>query len=214
MSATATRTILTLAFLSTSSAFGLLPHLLQLRLAKTESKWDRQRLALSEEQDDEKNLVTVAVTQELGQNEDISEKLRGHPILPMLGLDVNIVEVPCVEGVELDGDSFTGWMNDADVVCFGSSDAVKAWLHNVDVSLGIVGVDEEEKTKMGNGDVVAVCESTETANTCLQSKRWESRDIYYPKLDLEEAEGVDAWADSAVQSFGDVMERKFWGGGW
>ena len=86
----------------------------------------------------------------------------------------------------------------------------------------------------GDGSILmAACPLTETARECLNSGRWLANNIYYPKdneavelktRSLEEGEvddenddkeiSVDAWASSVMQAAGDVMERKFWGGGW
>lgn len=80
----------------------------------------------------------------------------------------------------------------------------------------------------------AACPVTETARECLNSGRWIANDIYYPKdgkavelktQSLEEGEenanaeedleiDVDTWAASVMQAAGDVLESKFWGGGW
>ena len=86
----------------------------------------------------------------------------------------------------------------------------------------------------GDGSsLMAACPSTETARECLNSGRWLANNIYYPKdneavelktRSLEEGEEddvnndteicVEVWASSVMQAAGDVMERKFWGGGW
>lgn len=89
--------------------------------------------------------------------------------------------------------------------------------------------------------LMAACPNTEAAKECLDSGRWTANHIYYPKdgsqpvelkaevleegvdSDLgdddkeEEEQGdvdVEVWAASVMQAAGDVMERKFWGGGW
>jgi len=101
-------------------------------------------------------------------------------------------------------------MEDVDIACFGSPSAVEAWLGNVDVALGIENLPDEDRQTAGNGDVLAACIGTTTAKACLESRRWESRKIYYPK----ENPGMEGWAESTGQALGDAMERKFWGGGW
>jgi hypothetical protein len=85
-------------------------------------------------------------------------------------------------------------------------------------------------------ELMAACPSTETARECLNSGRWMANHIYYPKdgqaVELKteaivegeedgsgeiEEDGdvdVDVWAASVMQAAGDVLERKFWGGGW
>lgn len=82
--------------------------------------------------------------------------------------------------------------------------------------------------------VMAACPVTETARECLNSGRWMANNIYYPKdgkavelkpqsleegEEVEEAEedleiDVNTWAASVMQAAGDVLESKFWGGGW
>jgi len=109
-----------------------------------------------------------------------------------------------------DDDQTRTMMEDVDIACFGSPSAVEAWLGNVDLALGIESLPDEDRQTAGNGNVVAACIGTTTARACLESRRWEARNIYYPK----ENPGMDGWADSTAQALGDAMERKFWGGGW
>lgn len=87
----------------------------------------------------------------------------------------------------------------------------------------------------GSSGLMAACPLTETARECLNSGRWMANNIYYPKdgravalktESLEEGKDndsineenvdidVDVWAASAMQAAGDVLETKFWGGGW
>jgi len=97
-----------------------------------------------------------------------------------------------------------------DVVCFGSPSAVDAWLRNVDESQGHNDLPEQMKKVPGNnGGVLAACIGTTTARAVLESGRWEPMDIYYPKNDP----GIESWAASTGQAWGDVNERSFWGGG-
>lgn len=90
-------------------------------------------------------------------------------------------------------------------------------------------------TAGGSSGLVAACPVTETARECLNSGRWIANNIYYPKdgravalktESLEDAKAnddneeenveidVDLWAASVMQAAGDVLETKFWGGGW
>ena len=100
----------------------------------------------------------------------------------------------------------------------------------------IVDDDSSVSTTTSDGGVMAACPNVNTARECLNSGRWISSKIYYPKetqtsvelktesLDVRDKEGeeevvdddidVQLWADSVIQAAGDVMERKFWGGGW
>mmetsp|Transcript_14985 Transcript_14985/g.31699 ORF Transcript_14985/g.31699 Transcript_14985/m.31699 type:complete len:313 (-) Transcript_14985:56-994(-) len=98
-------------------------------------------------------------------------------------------------------------------------------------------------TSLETTGIMAACIDTETAKQCLNSGRWSANHIYYPKsgeaVDLKIEEGsdgnddddkvddddvveneewteemIDLWIASVMQAAGDVMERKFWGGGW
>lgn len=106
-----------------------------------------------------------------------------------------------------------------------------------DIIQGISGAVNEEDGAMPDVGIMAACPNTNTAKECLNSGRWMSNYIYYPK-DMQQAvelktealdsdsgtadeEGgnedpidLEVWAASIVQAAGDVHERKFWGGGW
>jgi len=125
--------------------------------------------------------------------------LSDHETLGMLGITL--------DSVNMSKEHFADQVDLVDIACFASPEAVDEWLENIDAVVDEV-IDADEKT---NGDVVAVCLSKDTANTCLQSERWESRSIYYPKGENTE---IKLWVNSCVQALGDVQERKFWGGGW
>lgn len=115
--------------------------------------------------------------------------------------------------VEYDDDQIKVAIDDVQISCFGSPTAVDAWIKNVDRALNIEDMDEEEKKKVPgcNGNVVAVCIGTTTAQRCLESGRWHANDIYYPATNP----GLDGWTDSIFQASGDVMEKCFWGDdGW
>mmetsp|Transcript_22499 Transcript_22499/g.27129 ORF Transcript_22499/g.27129 Transcript_22499/m.27129 type:complete len:238 (+) Transcript_22499:102-815(+) len=169
----------------------------------------------------DENFLTIATTQSVGENDEIQQALLKHDMLRMLGLQLKFVEVPCVGDDEsLD----SNLLQDIDLVCFQTEEAVKQWLQQIDKMLGIEdseSLEGPEKLALGNGDVVAACMYTEVANVCLQSSRWESRNIYYPNINKAGMRATDSdkndlekWADSTAQAFGDIMERKFWGGGW
>lgn len=143
--------------------------------------------------------ITLGLTGDAKQNKEFMDLLSKHKTLDMLGITL--------ESVELSLDHFADQVDVVDAACFASSEAVNEWLENIDAVVNGV-IDEDEKT---NGNVVAVCLSKDVANTCLQSGRWESRNIYYPKGDNSD---ISLWVDSAVQALGDVNERRFWGGGW
>jgi hypothetical protein len=152
--------------------------------------------------------MNIALTQQIGENEELQQTIKVHPLLSMIAGTANFVEIPCsdTESASIFEDNP---LNMLDVACFGSPESVKQWLHNVDVSLGIVDMAEEDKRSMGNGDVMAACIGIDTAKICLESGRWESDNIYYPRL----GDDMQGWADSAVQAVSDLAERNFWGDG-
>jgi hypothetical protein len=143
--------------------------------------------------------ITLGLTGDAKQNKEFMDLLSKHETLGMLGITL--------DSVELSLDHFADQVDVVDAACFASSEAVNEWLENIDAIVNGV-IDEDERI---NGNVVAVCLSKDIANTCLQSGRWESRNIYYPKGDNSD---ISLWVDSAVQALGDVNERRFWGGGW
>ena len=103
-------------------------------------------------------------------------------------------------------------MDDVKVACFGSPTSVDSWLENVDRILGNEDLSEDDKKTAPhcNGDVIAVCIGSTTAQRCLESGRWIANDIYYSKTNP----GIEGWAESCFTASGDVMEKNFWGGGW
>jgi hypothetical protein len=149
--------------------------------------------------DNDDSTITLGLTSDDDQNKAFLQAILKHETLRMLGVTL--------ESVNMSNDKFADQVDVVDAACFASSKAVDEWLENVDAVIDEV-IDEDEKT---NGDVVAVCLSKDIANTCLQSKRWESRNIYYPK---GENDDMGLWVASAVQAIGDINERRFWGGGW
>lgn len=150
--------------------------------------------------DKDDNIITLGLTSSEAENKKFMDMLSNHESLGMLA------------GIQLDSvvmshDDFANQVDVVDIACFSSPQAVDEWLENIDAIVDGV-IDADEKT---NGNVVAVCLSKDTANACLQSERWESRNIYYPKGENTQ---IELWVNSCVQALGDVMERKFWGGGW
>lgn len=198
--------------------------------------------ASSDAGDDDENTIVVALTAKEGGNEELRLALASHPVVGMMGVKLDVREIPCVvtaaasgdgeksddkdcEGDESEGEgkeeasvvNFSeeqlAAIDEVDLACFGSASAMTSWLHNVDVARGYGDMDDEEKKKLGpegNGDVVASCVDKDLAQVCLGTGRWESQKIYYPAKDTESL----TWVDSAAMAIGDVMERKFWGGGW
>ena len=132
----------------------------------------------------------------------------------------------------------------ADIVCFTNPTDIQSYLNKLDGHMGIPkDMKEEDRRKLPNKPttpeedtnsttiMMAACPNYTTARECLQSGRWMSNHIYYPKSEekmnvgnndannsgeREETDSIDveALVNSVVQAAGDVMERKFWGGGW
>lgn len=159
----------------------------------------KQSLAAASTTDDNDNdsTITLGITSDDAQSKEFMELLSKHETLDMLGITLY--------SVVMTKDHFEDQVDVVDVACFASCEAVDKWLENIDAVIDEV-IDADEKT---NGNVVAVCLSKDVAMACLQSGRWESRNIYYPKGDNS---NVELWVSSAVQALGDVNERRFWGG--
>jgi hypothetical protein len=149
----------------------------------------------------------------------LEEAMLEHPLLAMIDVTANIIEVPSTPSAGDDNDNKSeqeqqqrfgnDLLQDVGVACFASPEEVKQWVTDVDVALGIEDTAEEDK-RWTNGNVMAACIGTETARVCLESGRWEARNIYYAK---GEEDSVQGWAASAVQAVGDLNERNFWGEG-
>ena len=78
--------------------------------------------------------------------------------------------------------------------------------HTVDHAAGVQDKTEEERREAGNGNVVAACIGSETARVCLETGRWNSYNIYYPKGD----DNMQGWVDSTAQAAADLIEQRFW----
>uniref|UniRef100_A0A7R9W318 Uncharacterized protein n=1 Tax=Pseudictyota dubia TaxID=2749911 RepID=A0A7R9W318_9STRA len=193
----------------------------------------------SEDDSGDENTITIALTSEEGGNDALRAAIADHPVVSMMGVKLDLREMPCVVAAsatrgeeegdgdeENDGDGSgaedtyvvfsdeqKSAIEDVDMACFATASALSAWLVNVDAFKGYENMEDEEKRKLGpegNGNVVAACADKDLAKTCLETGRWEANNIYYPAKDSESL----TWADSAAMAIGDVMERKFWGGGW
>eukprot|EP00591_Stephanopyxis_turris_P009489 CAMPEP_0195523310 /NCGR_PEP_ID=MMETSP0794_2-20130614/22316_1 /TAXON_ID=515487 /ORGANISM="Stephanopyxis turris, Strain CCMP 815" /LENGTH=243 /DNA_ID=CAMNT_0040653279 /DNA_START=17 /DNA_END=748 /DNA_ORIENTATION=+ len=166
----------------------------------------------SEDNDNEKNTITVALTNAINQNDDMREALANHPALSMLGVNLNLIELPCVSNTTTTAISNNQLSSIKegliDISCFESISAVNSWLRNIDLIFDSVNATEDEKRALGNGNVVAVCFDCDTAKRCLESGRWESQSIYYSTNEF--TQGLQGYADSAMHALGDVRETKFW----
>ena len=207
-------------------------------------------------------LITSSVSTVGGKrHEGLHAALEGHPFCKITGTRLSIAEVPAAPAI------LPTWTKEhvarlrrADIACFEDASAVLSYLKVLDDHHDVPeGTSEEDRRRLPNkpdlvreiiGGVpeandgttlMAACPDFDTARECLNSGRWTSNHIYYPKdtqgaVELkilpisgggeddedvrgakDEGEGsvdVVVWADSVVQAAGDVMERKFWGGGW
>lgn len=93
--------------------------------------------------------------------------------------------------------------SEKNLACFGSPSSVNAWVSNVDTALKTSQLSEEDckYVKGWNGNSLAVCIGSTTAEACLESERWVSGDIYYPK----ENPGMEGWANSCFEALGDLV---------
>jgi hypothetical protein len=192
-------------------------------------------------------LITSTITD--GKQHELQSILKDSPFCKMTGTRLTIADVPSAKWSQEHVDR----LGQADIVCFASVSAVKSYLNNLDENHLNVPKDisDEDRRKLPNtpegtevtigASVMAACPNANTGRECLNSGRWATNHIYYPKStqqavelkaeliegqdggdrgtgeeEVDEAEDIDMsfWADSVLQASGDVMERKFWGGGW
>jgi hypothetical protein len=180
---------------------------------------------------------------------DMSHLLATNEFSKMTGVQLALSTLPITTAPTSSTESSL-WTNEnlsllqrADIVCFTNHIDVQSYLDKLDEHMGIPkDMKEEDRRKLpnkpkstdddDNGDtgstiMTVACPDFQTARECLQSGRWISNHIYYPKNEekmkgdgndggVEEADSinVEAWVNSIVQAAGDVTERKFWGGGW
>jgi hypothetical protein len=205
--------------------------------------------------------------------EGLHAAIEVHPFCEMTGIRFSIADVPVVAPSATILPTWTeehvSRLRGADIACFEDASAVLSYLkvldehrdvpesasegdrrrqpNKPDLVRGIIDGGVVPKANDGTtSPMMAACPDADTARECLNSGRWTSNHIYYPKdtqgaVELkilpisggggdgeddarggakdDDAEGggaidVVVWADSVVQAAGDVMERKFWGGGW
>eukprot|EP00984_Skeletonema_dohrnii_P001557 scaffold488_cov109-Skeletonema_dohrnii-CCMP3373.AAC.2 len=216
----------------------------------------------SSSDDDNSSTVNIALIQSDSDNgqrfstEGFENALQSHPFCKMTGVTLNLSTISVASEFTKEDVSS---LQQSDIACFSNVKGVKSYLtmldghFNVaeditdeerrklpnkpdlvsDIIEGISGaVSEEDGSKFDVG-IMAACPDTNTAKECLNSGRWMSNYIYYPKdmqqavelkteaidseSDAAEEEGdidLEVWAASIVQAAGDAYERKFWGGGW
>ncbi len=192
--------------------------------------------------------------------EGLENALKSHPFCKMTGVTLSLSTIS-VESEFTKQDIAS--LQQSDIACFSNVKGVKSYLSLLDdhfdvakditdedrrqlpnkpdlvgdIIQGISGAVNEEDGSIPDAGIMAACPNTETARECLNSGRWMSNHIYYPKdtqqavelkteaigsdEDTADEEGenedpvdIEVWAASIVQAAGDVYERKFWGGGW
>ena len=204
--------------------------------------------------DNEANTINIAFISS-DDDDDGQDKLESiledHPFCKMTGTKLSIEKIPVDTKAKASSWSkeHITYIKEADIACFRSKSDVKYYLLSLDDYWNVPkDITDEERRKLPNtiddtsvptsdgGGVMAACPNVNTARECLNSGRFDSSKIYYPKdtqksvelktesLDVGEEEGeeevveddidLQIWADSVIQAAGDAMERKFWGGGW
>lgn len=192
--------------------------------------------------------------------EGLENALKSHPFCKMTGVTLSLSTIS-VESEFTKQDIAS--LQQSDIACFSNVKGVKSYLSLLDDHFDVAkDITDEDRRQLPNkpdlvGDIIqgiseavneedgsipdagimAACPNTETARECLNSGRWMSNHIYYPKdtqqavelkteaigsdEDTKDEEGenedpvdIEVWAASIVQAAGDVYERKFWGGGW
>ena len=215
--------------------------------------------------DDNSDSVNIALiqTDNNGQQysmEGLENALKSHPFCKMTGVTLSLSTIS-VES-EFTKQDITS-LQQSDIACFSNVKGVKSYLSQLDdhfdvakditdedrrqlpnkpdlvgdIIQGISGAVNEEEGSIPDAGIMAACPNTETARECLNSGRWMSNHIYYPKdtqqavelktevigsdedttdeeKENEDPVDIEVWAASIVQAAGDVYERKFWGGGW
>lgn len=220
----------------------------------------------SSSDEDSSSTVNIALIQSDNNNgeqfstEGLENALQSHPFCKMTGITLSLSTISVAsEFTKQDVSS----LQQSDIACFSNVKGVKSYLKMLDGHFNVADdITDEERRKLPNkpdlvGDIIqgisgavneedgavpdvgimAACPNTDTARECLNSGRWMSNHIYYPKdmqqavelktealgsdSDAADEEGgnedpidIEVWAASIVQACGDVHERKFWGGGW
>eukprot|EP00571_Detonula_confervacea_P008894 CAMPEP_0172328594 /NCGR_PEP_ID=MMETSP1058-20130122/60434_1 /TAXON_ID=83371 /ORGANISM="Detonula confervacea, Strain CCMP 353" /LENGTH=264 /DNA_ID=CAMNT_0013045715 /DNA_START=618 /DNA_END=1412 /DNA_ORIENTATION=+ len=206
-------------------------------------------LRQSSNDDDGSSTINIAlITATINYNDELQTALKEHPFCKMTGVQLSFADV---QATSAETSSFSkenvADLQRAEIACFENMSAVKSYLQMLDDNLNVLkDISDEDRRKLpnkpaGTDDVVlmAACPNANTARKCLDSGRWMSNHIYYPKdtqkavelkaqpigdegsegevvQEEEEEEDVDVkvWADSVAQAAGDAYERNAWGGGW
>ena len=167
---------------------------------------------------------------ELGLESMLSE----HPFCQMTKIKLSLETVPVTSSWD---DDVVSSLQAADIACFETSSCVKTYLQRLDEHLAVPDdISDEDRRGLSNrpdpadgadesgqqSALMAACRNTSSAKECLNSGRWESNHIYYPKdsgravelktqaigeedepsEDEEEEVDVQVWVDSIVQAAG------------
>lgn len=214
----------------------------------------RQSSSGDSDEDDDSSTINIALICTSIDADDDRDALRtaltNHPFCQMTGVRLSVADVPASAPWT---DDHAARLRGADIACFGTAAAVSGYLRTLDDDhLGVSpDASAEDRRKLPNrmpdpaggaggataATLMAACPDADAGRECLNSGRWTSQHIYYPKetqgaveLKTDPIEGrgeegggegdvkkeidVDVWAAVVVQAAGDVMERKFWGDGW
>lgn len=202
----------------------------------------------SGDDDDGSNTINIALISD-NDHDELETTLKNHPLCKMTGTKFSIANVPASSSTEKSPwtEEDISNLEQADIALFDTASAVTSYLNNLDYGhFGIAeDMDDMERRGLPNkpsedntATFMAACPNVNSAKECLNSGRWESNHIYYPKETqgavqlktepiagedgsdgeekVEEEEEIDMqiWADAIAQAGADAMERKFWGGGW
>lgn len=189
------------------------------------------------------NIALITSTLTNGNRNALQSTLQNHPFCNMTGTQLSLADVPSAkwspEHLRRLGHADIVCFASASSVLSYLKNLDE---HHLDVPEDTSDEDRKALPNTPEGaTVMAACPNTNTGRECLNSGRWAPNHIYYPKStqqavelkaepigrvkggcensgeeELDEVEDINirCWADSVVQAAGDVMERKFWGGGW
>lgn len=186
-----------------------------------------------ESSDTSTSIIHIALVGRDADELGLTSVLGDHPFCEMTKIKLSLRTVPVTSSWD-DGDVSS--LQSADIACFESPSCVRTYLQRLDEHLAVPDdTSDEERRSLPNrpGSVedsdepgqqstfMAACRNTSSAKECLNSGRWESNHIYYPKdggpvelktqaigdeseSDEDEGEEVDVqvWAETIIQAAG------------
>ena len=193
--------------------------------------------ASDESSDTSASTIRIALVGRDSDELGLGSLLGEHPFCEMTKIELSLQTVPVTSS--WDEDDVSG-LQSADIACFESPSCVRSYLQRLDEHLAVPDdASDEERRKLPNrpgsmddagepgqqSTFMAACRNTSSARECLNSGRWQSNHIYYPKdsgpvelktqaigdaseSDEDEGEEVDVqvWVDSIVQAAGKGAE--------